>query len=199
MEANEVVAKHGLKPLVADHLVLGMISHPDMKADDIEQLHWLVTNDLLKLIRRMKREQVKVCALLNYDGDSVNAMAISQLKTSNVPVQFLTTLSPKVANNQNVWYVDNWRKSFLESCDLVLNYGNEELSEYHSEHEDALENVEIIDRPLRGKSREFQDVHIDEDPYAKYWTDVGTKMRVGRYPYRGIRINQVIDLRPPKI
>lgn len=196
MDPSEAVAKHGLKAIAGNHLLLGVISSSDLSADDFSSLHAMVSSDLMKLIKKMKTQGVKICAVLDFDGNPVTSMVGTILKQNRVPAMFLTSVAPNLANNTDIWYTDNLKKTFLESCTLVLNYQNQELSDYLAENE--IENVDMIERKLRPREIDEARVIVDENPYASFEAQVKNKLHIQRMPFQGIRLNQIIDLRPPR-
>jgi hypothetical protein len=191
-DPNDVVSEHGLKPLFRNYMLLGITSAGKFKANEFDQLHRRVTNDLLKLVKRMKDSKIHAIAVLNLDGDPINALSMTVLKTSGIPIVYLTGKSPEKANNKDIWYVNDLVPTFVKSCTMILNYGNEEISDLGYDYDET----EVIDRPIEVKDRAFQNLETTNDPYGEYWSKVHQLTRYQRMAYRGIRINQVIDLRP---
>lgn len=197
---TDLVSTHGLKVLAPDHVWIGVVSRSGLNAEQYDSLHSRATTDLLRLVNNYQDRGVKLCAVLPLDNNPVTALVQTVLRTQRVPVHFLTSSNPDVADGRSIWYVNDLNKMLVKSCTLMINYENEDLVEFVEDQDLEEGELEVIERsiPVVGE-REFQNLKAEDDPYAAFWANVTNRLRIQRMAYQGIRLNQIIDVRPPAI
>jgi hypothetical protein len=195
----ELVRSKGLLALYPNRWCLGILAASHIEsADRLSQYHARITEDLKRLLSKASAASSKhEPPLVVVSGTCAWIEPLVRAVARMYRVDTVMLVLDDQQRGGRMIGVPDVLAALAHSSSLLLTYG---VSDPHMDAVyDAREDVDVLDRSIPVVEREFQEVYKEHDPYANYWSDVATKMRVQREAYRGLRVNQIIDTRPPKL